>query len=556
MNQNQESVLLRTSLATDSQGSGGNLIITGLTPTKKTNIASIIQIKSRSEVSQVVTVGATAYAPTGSTVYGLYIGDTNRIRNGAAELLKFYSITTPADITSLGANAALQREAISLLLIAKINDDTKNFVTAATLGGGNGFTITDNAGYYPPFSQTGTGRLGASQVVLAQNANDSGFLATNISITTQAVYESGIGANMALGVPVVDALYGGLLSGYLKGMYNGLSFKTVSATAALNGLTTVAGQTYDIFIVNSLTTAQAHNQRGQLAYVPKMQAVAVDNGAGTATTNLAGFVAFEREMLRAVASVYDQDQSALYDFFDNALIASATYPTTGAAVSTTDNVVMALKSSQEKYDWYVNPIGAHTLISPIVQAGGLQTFLDAITQEGIELSAPNLAQNPKQFVVGKTEASFYARFNIGSGVAATSYKTLSIGLRRKGAYAVDQTAYEAASLATAAIGIPLDTGVAPVWNTITGPGAAGVITNTTTGVTATVSTAFDILITVDINGVTKFYLNGVDRTPAAGYTFTAGLALMPFVSFRHGAAADAVPLLIQTMFLPSITWRG
>ena len=556
MNQNQESVLLRTSLATDSQGSGGNLIITGLTPTKKTNISQIVQIKSRSEVSQVVRIGGTAYTPTGSTRYAIEIGDTNRIRNGAAELLKVYSFTTPADITQLGATAALQREAIHAALVLAVNADTKNFVTAASLGGGTGLTITDNAGYYPPFSQTGTGRLGASQVLPMQNPDDSGFLATNVSITTAAVYESGIGANMALGTPVVDALYGGLLSGYLKGMLNGLSWATVSATAALNNLPPVSGQTYDIFIINSLTTANAHNQRGQLAYVPKMQAVAVDNGAGTSTTNLAGFVAFEREMIRAIANVYDQDQSAIYDFFDNGLIASATYPTTGAAVSTTDNVVMALKSSQEKYDWYVNPIGAHTLISPIVATGGLQTFLDATTQEGLELSAPNLTQNPKQFVVGKTEASFYCRFNIGTGVAATSYKTLSIGFRKKAAYAVDQTAYEAASVATACIGIPLDTGVAPVWNTITGPGTAGAITNTSTGVTATVSTAFDILITVDINGVTKFYLNGVDRTPAAGYTFTAGLNLMPFVSFRHGAAADAVPLLIQTMFLPSITWRG
>ena len=61
---------------------------------------------------------------------------------------------------------------------------------------------------------------------------------------------------MALGVPVIDALQGGLLSGYLQGMLNGLSFKTVSSTAALNGLTTVSGQLYDIFVINSLKTTQ------------------------------------------------------------------------------------------------------------------------------------------------------------------------------------------------------------------------------------------------------------------------------------------------------------
>lgn len=556
MNQVQESVLLRTSVGTDSQGSGGNLIIAGLTPTKKTNITQIVQIKSRSEVQQVVRIGGTSYVPTGSTRYAILVGDTNRIRNGAAELLKQYSFTTPADITALGATAALQREAIHARLVLAVNEDTKNFVTAVSLGAGSGFTVTDTAGYYPPFSQTGTGRLGASDVFPIQNADDSGFAATNVLITTAAVYESGIGANMALGAPVVDALYGGLLSGYLKGMLNGLSFATQSATASLNNLPPVSGQLYDIFIVNSLTTAQAHNQRGQLAYVPKMQAVAVDNGTGSSVTNLAGFVAFERSMLRAIAGVYEQDQSALYDFFDNALVASATYPTTGAAISTTDNVVMAAKSSSEKFDWYVNPIGAHTLLTPIVAAGGLQPFLDVTTQEGIELSAPNTTQCPKQFVVGKTEGSFYGRINIGTGVAATDFKTLSFGFRKKAAYAVDQTAYEAASVATACMGVPLDTGVAPVWNVITGPGTAGALTNTSTTVTATVSTAADFLITVDINGVTKFYLNGVDRTPAAGYTFTAGLILMPFISFRHGANVGAVPLVVQTMFVPSISWRG
>lgn len=552
MNQNQESVLLTTSAATDSQCIAGNLTITGLTPTKKTNINSIVQIKSRTEVQQVVRIGGTTYTPTGSTRYAVYIGDTNRIRNGASELLKLYSIITPADITTLGATAALQREAIHTQLVAVINADTKNFVTAASLGGGTGFTVTDNAGYYPPFSQTGTGRLGASQVIPAQNADDSGFLATNVSITTAAVYESGIGADMALGSPVVDFLYGGLLSGYLKGLLNGLSFKTVSATAALNGLSPVAGQLYDIFIITSLTTAQAHNQRGQLAYVPKMQAIAVDNGTGSSTTNLAGFVAFEREMLRAVASLYDQDQSAMYDFFDNCLV-NASLCNDGSALGTDNKTVTAWSGLSQ---WYYNYISAATITVPIVTTAGLPLVLDLTTQEGYELSAPNLTQAPKQFVVGKTEASLYGRINIGANVGATTFKSLSFGFRKKAAYAVDQTAYEAASVATACIGIPLDTGATPVWNVITGPGTAGALTNTSTTVTGVANTSYDLLITVDINGSARFYLNGVDRTPAAGYTFAAGTVLIPFESCRNAVSANVAASLIQTLFLPTITWRG
>lgn len=555
MNQNQESVLFKTSAATDVQCSGGVLTIAGLSGTKKSRISSILQVKSKAEVVQVVTVGATSYTPTGSTKYGVLIGDTNRIRNGAAELLKPYYYVTPPDITTLGATAALQREAISVALVAAINADTKNFVTATTSGGGNGFTITDAAGYYPVFSQTGTGRLGASQVAVIQNPDDSGYLATNVSITTAAVYSSGIGANLALTPPVVDALYGGLLSGYLIGTLNGFSYTTKSTTAALNGLPAVSGQNYDIFVITSLTDAPAHNQRGQLALVPKVQAIAVDNGTGTSTTNLTGFLAFEREMLRHVASVYANDPATQVDFFDAALVASATYPTTGAAVSTTDNVVMAAASGDNT--WYINPIGIHTLLTPIVSTSGLSPMLDVTTQEGIELSVPNLTQCPKQFVVGKTEASFYGRINIGAAINATSFKSLSFGFRKKAAYAVDQTAYEAASVATACLGVPLDTGVAPVINIITGPGSAGALTNTSTAVTPTASQILDFLVTVDINGVARFYVNGVDKTPllAATYTFTAALNLMPFISFRHGAAADAAPFVVQTMFVPAI-WRA
>lgn len=545
----KESVLFRTSLASDWQVSGGVINIPGLSPVSKKDIAYIIQTKSRAEVLQVVTVGGTAYTPTANTPYKVAVFDQNRRYAAYQEQPKVYTFQL-ATITGV---AATDREAISVGLVAAINADSTNHAIAATLGGGAGFTVTDEGPYYPVRSQTMTNILGVNEVYTIENPDGSGFVGPttalplgNAAITTAAVLSSGIGAIVLQQKVVVDLMFGGnLISGDLE-----------DQALTTTGLPAVSGQNYDIFSIISLKALSIPTVTDFYGYVYRTQNIYVDNGTGAVTTNLAGFVAFEKEAIRSITDLFEGDPIAQFDFFDNALIASATYPTTGAAITTTDNVVMAAKSSGQKFDWYINPIGTHTLLTPIVAAGGLQTFLDAITQEGIELSVPNLTQNPKQFVVGKTAASFYARFNIGTGVAATSYKSLSIGFRKKAAYAVDQTAYEAASVATAAIGIPLDTGVAPVWNTITGPGSAGALTNTSTTVTATVSTAFDIFITVDINGSARFYLNGVDRTPAAGYTFTAGLVLMPFVSFRHGAAADAVPLLIQAAFLPSITWRG
>lgn len=545
----EPAILLRVSLATDVQRSGGILAIAGLSDTKVSRISSIVQLKGRAEVVQVKRVGGTTYVPTGGTNYTVLIGDINRTRNGIRETLKPYTFKTQANILDNGATEALQREAIHVGLAALINQDTSNFVLAATATGGAGLDITDDAGYYPPFSQTGTGRLGASTVLPAANPDDTGFLATNVSTTTPPVYSVGLGADLLASIPVIDAYIGGLLSGHLYGSNGGIAPKTVA------GLAAVSGQIYDIFAITCLDEASAYGGAGdQKAFVPKTKFVVVDNGTGSATTNLAGFVAFEREMLRLVGDVYGNDPSTIAEFFDNALVSSST--TTGAAPAGTDNIAVA--SWTGKNLLYYNPIGTATILAPIVTSSGIPLRLDVTTQEGMEISAPILTQCPKEFVVGKTEASFYGRINIGAAIAATSFKHLSFGFRKKAVFAVDQTAYEAASVATACIGVPLDTGVAPVFNIITGPGSAGALTNTSTAVTPTASSSHDFLITVDKDGVAKFYVNGADKTPllAATYTFTAGTHLMPFESMRNGAGADAAPFMLQTLFLPSINWRG
>ncbi len=69
MNQVQESILFKTSTASDIQSSGGVVTVAGLTGTKKTRISSILQVKYKAEVVQVITVGATSYTPTGGTKY-------------------------------------------------------------------------------------------------------------------------------------------------------------------------------------------------------------------------------------------------------------------------------------------------------------------------------------------------------------------------------------------------------------------------------------------------------------------------------------------------------
>lgn len=528
MNQNQESVLLRTSAGTDVVCSNGILTVAGLSGTRKMRISLINQIKYKTEVSQVVTVGATAYTPTGGTRYAVLIGDTNRIRNGAAELLKPYVFVTPPDVTTLGTTAALQREAISAALVSAINADTKNFVTAVSLGSGNGFTITDNAGYYPSFSQTGTGRLGASEVRISQNTDDSGFQATNISITTPAVYASGVGATLAAGVPVVDAYYGGLLSGYLKGLLNGLSFTTKSLTAANDNLPAVSGQNYDIFVITSLTEASAHNQRGQLALVPKMQAIAVDNGSGSSTANLAGFLTFEREMRKQMLDGFIDDKNSVIQWFDQNFIEQGPL---GAVPVTTAGIVNSFTTPYGNLS-HVN-IGVQTIVTAAQGANGLLIEQDTTATEGAAYT-PNVATvNSQQFVVGKSPITV----NVKASFTTPANIVFMAGLRSKEAHQAAFGTYgKLATIGTGAAGTAIAT-----YGSLT----SGASVTTTSAVNLLTTVQYDFRVIVDINGVVTASVNNVSypiySTGTTPLVFAAGTILIPHFQYTNLNSAAAVP---------------
>src|SRR6201986_2580043 len=193
----RESILLLTSAASDVQDGNGNFTVAGLRPISKKNIVSLKQVKYRVEVPQVVTVGASLYTPTANTNYTIEIYDPNRKQDGYQESAKLYGYLTPPSITTIGATAALQREYINTQIIAKINARSNvNHSVAATLGGGNGFTITDQGGYYPIRSQSMTNVLGQNIVIQRTNVDGTGFTANDIVLTTAAVTSSGNGAKL------------------------------------------------------------------------------------------------------------------------------------------------------------------------------------------------------------------------------------------------------------------------------------------------------------------------------------------------------------------------
>jgi len=528
MSQFQKSILFNTSAGTDVQYVGGEILIPGLDPIKQSRVIDFSQVNYRAEVSQVVTVGATAYTPTASTRYIVTIGDVSRRNHGLTEAPFMYAYTTPDDITTLGATAALQREAITLALVAKINAVTYNYVVAATLTLGNGFTITDDAGYYPVNAQGMTNRLGASTVKLMTDSDGRGFAITNVALTTAAVYSSGVGANLVTAAPVFDLVYTNLISGYVDGP------KTIA------GATAVSGQKYNMFSVTYLADSNLPTIGSAYSgFVSKTQQVWVDNGAGSATTNLAGYIALERAMHRGIAVKYNNDPSAIAEFFDNNFVIQGSL---GAVPATTADLKNKLFTGYANMFNHHN-IGTQTIVAPTQGATGLLIEQDATATEGAHYCAEVATSCPKEFVVGKQEVTFVFK----ASATTVANIVLLAGLRKKEAYAANFNDYnELVAGGTGPSGTDLYT------YGILG-GAATVATDST--LNAVNSTEFTVLIKVAKSGLVAMYINdtkvNVYSAGTTALTFVAGTVLIPFFQYTNLNSAAAVPNVTEMLALPS-----
>ena len=517
MSQNvNRSVLFNTSASTDVQYSGGNVLIPGLTPIPTNRIINFSQINYRAEVVQVITVGGSLYTPTASTAYTVLIGDSNRRSQGYTEPFKKYSYTTPPVITTLGATAALQREAITAALVAKINAaSTYNFVTAASLTLGAGFTITDAAGYYPYPHQGMNTRQGASRIVLAANADATGFSATDFVVTTAAVYSVGVGLDLANNAPVMDFMTGNVISG------------TVDAPKTLSGASAVAGQKYNAFSITYLENAQIAGITGTTGLLVKQRIVWVDNGAGASVVNLAGYLAIEKELHRLVGVVYGQDPNATLEFFDKNFLIQGPLGAVPVATTSLKNKFITPYGLLNHYN-----IGAQTIVAPSQGANGLLIEQDATATEGAHYCAEVVAACPQQFVVGKTSMTLVNKFS-ATTVANVVYMA---GFRVKEAFALDFNDYNnLAAIGTGAAGTAVAT------YGILGGLATVVTTSATNLVNSAVNTA---VIEVAANGAVGVWMNDVKYPVySAGTTplvFPAGTVLIPFFQYTNLNSAAAV----------------
>jgi hypothetical protein len=406
--------LLNTSDKSTLLVSGGVIKATGLNPIRLNDLISVDIRNNQAEVVQVVTIGTTTPTITASTRYIIKVGNTTKKNEGAQDSHRTYAVSSPS---TLSGNAATDRSNIYVALAALINaDPTADWTATANVGGaGVSMTITDKAGYYK------NGRKGASSVFLPKNSAGTGFVqATHLSITTEAVYPFGIGADLLLQAPVIDPITGNVTD----------TQQELVKTALKNA---VSGQNYTGFYFTSLVKGNVMTGVDGEVYIRHNQLLFVDNGTGSATTNAAGFAAALKQIEKVVYGQFSNDPSAIVDMFDSRIVftnlAGTAVPDgvadTGQQMITADNTYV-----------YTN-IGTQTIIAPTMVATGLELDMDLTNTEGLEITPSLLANTTKSFVVGKTSFSIRAELT-AADVTDGAYL---IGFRKLAAYAADFNNY-------------------------------------------------------------------------------------------------------------------
>lgn len=507
----------------------GDFTIAGLDSVRFADTSSIAQIKYRAETAQVVTVTTSSVIPAGGTLYIIAIGDPRRTISAVNQSpVRRYKCLTPPDITTLGATAALQREAINVVLINKINADIGDYVLAATSTGGAGFTITDDGSYYPVFSQTMSPILGTSQVYAVPNSDLSGFPTSVVAITTAAVYSVGVGAKLAQAAPVMDAVFNNLVSGQLG-----------DAPLTIAGAAATSGQKYDLFTIEDYKLVDGITLGGQFVYQKRYQSVYADNGTGTATTNLANFLAFQKEFHKVIYTIYKNDPCTVAEFFDQNFIIQGPL---GAVPVTTTSLVNKFHTPYGMLQ-HTN-IGTQTIVAPTQGTTGLLTDQDVTTGDGAEYYPPTATPNSQQFVVGKTEA--IALF--GYTVTAVTGANCLFGFRTKGAFTLDYNDY----VDLAAIGFTSTSGKISTAGILAN---AATVTTTSASASAVNAVRSVYAVKVDINGYVTAFVDGVSYPIySAGTTqlrFAAGTILIPFFLTTQITGTASVGIVDEMIALPN-----
>lgn len=311
----------------------------------------------------------------------------------------------------------------------------------------------------------------------------------------------------------------------------------VAPPLAPDGTAAVSGQNYDTFVISSLKEVSAHNVTGQVAYQERISRVYVDNGTGSSTSNLAGFLAFERAMRKHIADLYQDDNNSLVDFYDSPTLFQGA---AGAVPATTGESKINTSYAQYVY----NNIGTNTITVPTPGNTGLLIDQDLTDTEGAEYTPSLLTVNSQSFVVGQQECSVLGKFLVADHTDAG----FMIGFRIKAAHAADFNNYTDLG----AIGCLGD--LVYTWGILNN--AATVATNTT--VVPTDAAYEEFVVKVDIDGAVTCYRNGVKYPVySVGTTplvFDAGDTIIPFVRSVNISAGDPDVVINHLISVADPNW--
>lgn len=531
-------VLFKTSAATDVKRGGPVIEIPGLEQIFDKDIIKINQFRYRAEVVKVETITTTpaTYPPVASTKYLVQITDPTARRQGISNLVvpKTYIYKTPATLTDIGATAALQMEYINAQLIADINADTPNNVVAVSLGSGNGFTITDDAGYYPPKTSGGQSpREGKTSIFLPKDENGRGFTdSTQRAVTTDATYAFGKGADLLANAPVVSAVFGGnIIAGYYD----------TPLTTDNPPQAAVSGQQYDGFYIESLTQSGIPTMDPEyVGYRIQKQWAYVDNGLGTVTTNRAGFIAFERQIHKLIGDMYKNDPKSTIEFFDLPFLAQDDL---GAAPATTGQNKFVTPYNA----WVYNQIGTQTIVSGVLNDLGYILDQDLEDTEGAAYTPALTALCDQKFTVGKDSFALIVK------AVATDWTDtyLKIGFRKKAAHAADFNDYtDFAGVGTDSSGDDFVT--FGILNN-----AATVITDTTVDGADGVASEFRVHVALD--GTVSCYINNVKypvySVGTTALVLDAGDEMIPHIEHTNISTGDPTIVVSEAMAIADAYWK-
>lgn len=501
-------------------------------------ITSIRQVKYRAEVVQVQTIGGDLYTPTASTAYTVLIGDPNRHSYGASQTPLKFSYVTPPVITTLGATAALQREAITVQLVASINAATNSiYATAATLTGGAGFTITDSGGYYGPNGPRPVGGptiLGANEVYAAKNSDGTGFIDANTRVvTTAAVYAFGVGATLLADKATLDPMFGNIISGTI---IPGAGGQTIPSPLASDGTSAVSGQNYDAFEISSLVLCPVPTATTVQGYNYKSDTIFVDNGLGSATTNRAGFIIFEKAMHKAMFGLRKKATDTVQEYFDQNFVIQGPLGAVPVTTAATNNSLLVYNKFLTPYGMLEQRnIGTQTIVAPTQGASGLLIDQDLNTGDGAEYMPAPYTINSQQFVVGKTPAMLVVNYTETDVTGAN----FLCGFHEKNVFFADYNDY----VNLGAVGVTNTAGMITTYGILAN--AATVTTASTTPIVNSTRSQFIVKVAVD-GTVTAMVDNVSYPIYSAGTTtlkFAAGTVLIPFFIQTNITAKTAVGLI-------------